>query len=342
MKSQGWGGATQRFFVLNSTTLRYWKSVPSPLSVQASEGMGEGDAQDDRSHHSEQTVHRRSSTTDSGLQLEPCKGQITLTHETIVRRAKTLFGTNTIEIKSKDDTLTICAYAAAEDTAWFSELYNAVEKLKKAHRDATSGSERNFPELTWRSTDPSCVALDVDICDPTTVEDKEREFRANGAKLPSSTGQGVSFGGTYAVLCRVKNGLSTMHSVQIGSHHHIPLRLENSDLDLGVQLSAVRLCGDCLVVSGSHGFVGSGRIPSLEALAGGPAVGDGGDGEGTSTSASSSGSASPSQRIYVRRMVNCFHGEDAHVTCLTIPRVQVTSKTKAKVKSKGRSPSPGQ
>lgn len=317
--------------------------MPVPLGV-ASEGKGKaGGAQDDHSQDDSEQLHRSStSTADSGLQLEPCKGQIALSHETIVRRAKTLFGTNTIEIKSKDDTLTLCAYTATEDVAWFSELFNAVEKLKKAHRDVTAGSERNFPELTWRSKEPSCVALDVDVCDPTTVEDKERDFRTSGAKLPPSSGQAVSFGGTYAVLCRVKNGLSTVHSVQIGPHHHIPLRLENSDLDLGVQLSAVRLCGDCLVVSGSHGFVGSGRIPSLDALAGGSAMGGGGDSGGATSSASSSSSsssASPSQRIYVRRMVNCFHGEDAHVTCLAIPRVQVTSKTKTKVRPKGRSQS---
>jgi hypothetical protein len=230
------------------------------------------------------------------VELEACKGQIALTHETVIRRSKTIFGNSTIEIKSKEDTLTICAYAAPEDVAWFSELFNAVEKLKKVHRDLTAGSERNFPELTWRSPEPSCVALDVDVFDPTTVEDKEREFRAASAKHhPSSSSsssggsgrranQSTPFGGTYAVLCRIKNGLSTVHSVQIGPNHHIPIRPENSDLDVGVQLSAVRLCGDCLIVSGSHGFVGSGRIPLLDApgLAGGEGGGGGGGGDSTS------------------------------------------------------------
>ena len=314
MKSQSWGGPTQRYFILNSTTLRYWKSVPFAIADKATVNTSNSSRLSLISSSS-QTVDNNESPHSIALpmdvDLEPCKGYITLTHDTVIRRSKTLFGTSTIEIKSKDDALTICAYTAAEDAAWFSELFNAVEKLKKAERDKAIGSERNFPEITWRSPEPTCVVLDVDVVDFTSVEDKEREFRALNAPRSniSQTSVVSPFQGTYAVLCQYKNGHSSMHSVQIGPHHHIPVRLENSDIDLGVQLSSVKLCGDCLVVSGSHGFVGSGRIPPLEL----PRV------MTESNSGNSNSADGPAQRIYVRRMVNSFHGDDAHVTCLAVP-----------------------
>jgi hypothetical protein len=61
-----------------------------------------------------------------------------LTPNTVLKRAKTLFGSSIIEIKSEYDTLTVCAYNAAEDTAWYSELYHALERVKKIYRDECS------------------------------------------------------------------------------------------------------------------------------------------------------------------------------------------------------------
>jgi hypothetical protein len=332
MKSQGIGGATQRYFVLNSHSIRYWKSVPVPVMEEGRSSDCGTSASAAVSNDSENdgTSDFLQGGASMAVELEPCKGQFSLTHETVIRRSKTLFGNNTIELKSQNDMLTICAYTSAEDEAWFSELFNAVVKLKKAHRDKLEGSERNFPELTWRSPEPACVALGVDVFDPAAIDEHERVFRARGAKqargeMPGDT---TPFSGTYAVLCRIKNGPSTIHSVQIGPNHHIPIRLENSDLDAGVQLSTVRLCGDCLIVSGSHGFVGSGRIPSLQAPAHSEVAGSASR-SASGDDKSSNAAANPSQRIYVRRMVNCFHGEDAHVTSLAIPRVLVVPRSKS-------------
>lgn len=333
MKSQGMGGSTQRYFMLTSHSLRYWKGVParkdSETTADGSGGRGRGSLGGEMDSEAD-NGHCNDCEDCTEVELEPCKGQMPLSHLTTLRRAKTLFGHSTIEIKSNKDVLTVCAASAAEDVVWFNEISSAVEKLKKAHNDLTAGSERRFPELTWRSPEPSCVAVDVDVVDQCTAEDKEREFRAAGSLAMANNTSGSSCssgvcGGkksslSYAVLCCVKTSLSTFHSVQLGPHHHVSLRLENSDLDAGVQLSAVRLCGDCLVVSGSQGFVGSGRIPSLA-----EAGEESGGGGMSSTTSSASGSSVPPQpqRIYVRRMVNCFHGEDAKVTCLAVPRPSV-------------------
>jgi len=336
MKSQGLGGATQRYFVLSSHSLRYWKTVPHAAVTQgrseSRDGVTSANATAD-DENDDSSSHMQGAAT-TAAELEPPKGQFTLTHETVIKRSKTLFGNSTIELKSTDDVLTICAYSSAEDTAWYSELFNAIEKLKKAHREKLDGSERNFPELTWRSPEPSCVAVNVDVFDPTIVEDQERSFRSNSAQETGDAkdSSGTAFGGTYAVLCRIKNGLSTVHSVQIGPNRHVPLRLENSDLDMGVQLTTVRLCGDCLIVSGSHGFVGSGRIPPSNGPAEGAAYLDNISPSRGVGDSSSNTSTNPVQRIYVRRMVNCFHGEDAHVTSLAVPRILVISKSNSKSK----------
>lgn len=61
----------------------------------------------------------------------------------------------------------------------------------------------------------------------------------------------------------------------------------------------MKLCGDCLVLSGTNGFIGAGRIPHL---------------------ADTSTGHSDSRRIYVRRLLNSFHGEDAIVNVLATPK----------------------
>jgi hypothetical protein len=129
----------------------------------------------------------------------------------------------------------------------------------------------------------------------------------------------------YVVLCRVNTGLSSLHSVQIGSYDHIPLRLENNDLDIGVKLLSVKLCGDCLIVSGSNGFVGSGRISQFNYSDGGGGGGGGHPvGGGTaSSSASLSGPSFETKRIYIRRFLNNFHGEDSVIQCLATPRYHI-------------------
>ena len=62
----------------------------------------------------------------------------------------------------------------------------------------------------------------------------------------------------------------------------------------------VKLCGDCIVLSGTNGFIGTGRIPHL-ADAGAQVE-------------------SQSRRIYVRRLLHSFHGDDAIVNVLATPR----------------------
>jgi hypothetical protein len=63
------------------------------------------------------------------------KGRMMLTPMTIIRRGKTLFGSSIIEIKSEYDTLTLCAYSAVDDSAWYSELFHALERVKQTTRD---------------------------------------------------------------------------------------------------------------------------------------------------------------------------------------------------------------
>ena len=62
----------------------------------------------------------------------------------------------------------------------------------------------------------------------------------------------------------------------------------------------MKLCGDCIVLSGTNGFIGAGRIPHLPD--------------------SGTGAPSESRRIYVRRLLNSFHGDDAVVRILATPR----------------------
>jgi chitinase len=69
------------------------------------------------------------------------KGGITLTPNTIIKRSKTLFGSSIIEIKSEYDSITLCAYNSGDDSAWFSELYHALERVKKVYRDENSNGQ---------------------------------------------------------------------------------------------------------------------------------------------------------------------------------------------------------
>lgn len=66
-----------------------------------------------------------------------------------------------------------------------------------------------------------------------------------------------------------------------------------------MKLLIVKLCGDCLILSGTNGFIGSGKIPHLSEMA--------------------SGSQLESRRVYVRRMPNSFHSDDAVVNVLATP-----------------------
>lgn len=73
------------------------------------------------------------------------KGGITLTPNTIIKRSKTLFGSSIIDIKSEYDAITLCAYNSADDSAWFSELYHALERVKKVYRDENSNGHAFLP-----------------------------------------------------------------------------------------------------------------------------------------------------------------------------------------------------
>jgi hypothetical protein len=75
------------------------------------------------------------------------KGGISLTPNTIIKRSKTLFGSSIIEIKSEYDSITLCAYNSADDSAWFSELYHALERVKKIYRDENSNGNSWNPNL---------------------------------------------------------------------------------------------------------------------------------------------------------------------------------------------------
>mmetsp|Transcript_364 Transcript_364/g.664 ORF Transcript_364/g.664 Transcript_364/m.664 type:complete len:1589 (-) Transcript_364:162-4928(-) len=296
MRSQSAGSYTHRYFILEDNELKYWKAAPS--SAESS------------------SRRTRDNTSAAPNTQDPPKGSMVLTHNTTLRRSKTLFGSNTIEIKSELDSLTICAYNAVEDTAWYSELYHAIERVKKFHREACS-NERPFPEVIWRQSDPSCVAVDADVIDATSSEEYF-DFRYSNPDPQSKRSQisTIDEGGRgvddttapplqYAVLCRVHTGLSSLHSVQIGQTEHAPIRLENNDLDLGVKLMAIKVCGNCLVVSGSNGFVGAGKIPQLSDL---------------SPNSSSTTPAMEPRRIYVRRLVNSYHSDDTIVGILVTPR----------------------
>ena len=188
---------------------------------------------------------------------DPPKGGMILTPNTVLKKAKTLFGSNIIEIKSEYDTLTICAYTSVEDTAWYSELYHALERVKKTHRDECSNgmlaallflcclycrclmvetkyfsTDMPFPEVVWRQQDPSCVAVSSDIIDMSSFE--ESYYRCD--ELSTARAADVSKRGSpsmlYAVLCRVHTGLSSLHSVQIGPFEHSSIRLEVLSLSL--------------------------------------------------------------------------------------------------------------
>lgn len=187
--------------------------------------------------------------------------------------------------------------------------------------------ERPFPEIVWRQQDPLCVAIDADVIDTSSCEDYYR-YRTSMISPPltitpemyrKNLGQtNLSIHSTdsptlfvennlnYVVLCRVNTGLSSLHSVQIGSYEHVPLRLENNDLDIGVKLLSVKLCGDCLIVSGSNGFVGSGRISQF-----------------TGDSTTSTPQQTEAKRIYIRRFLNNFHGDDSVIQCLATPRYHI-------------------
>ena len=179
-----------------------------------------------------------------------------LTPNTVLKKAKTLFGTNIIEIKSEYDTLTICAYTSVEDTAWYSELYHALERVKKTHRDECSNGkfvlwlllllcledcgvkmwlflsvDMPFPEVVWRQQDPSCVAISSDIIDLSSFDESyhrcdDLSTAAAGRRVTKEPT--ASSGLQYAVLCRVHTGLSSLHSVQIGPFEHLSIRLEVS------------------------------------------------------------------------------------------------------------------
>jgi hypothetical protein len=294
----------------------------------------------------------RASISSTAPQIAPTeahpKGGITLTPNTVIKRSKTLFGSSIIEIKSEYDSITLCAYNSVDDSAWFSELYHALERVKKVYRDENSNGlsspclslsllirsfspEQPFPEIVWRQQDPLCVAIDADVIDTSSCDDYYR-YRTSMISPPltitpemyrKNTPQpNLSIHSTdssplivmennldYVVLCRVNTGLSSLHSVQIGSSEHVPLRLENNDLDIGVKLLSVKLCGDCLIVSGSNGFVGSGRISQFCS-----------ETHRHPSTPAASPTSLDTKRIYIRRFLNNFHGDDSVIQCLATPR----------------------
>jgi hypothetical protein len=199
-----------------------------------------------------------------------------------------------------------------------------------------SCAEQPFPEIVWRQQDPLCVAIDADVIDTSSCDDYYRYrtsmisppltitpemYRSKNTSTPQTNLSIHSSDSSplitmesnldYVVLCRVNTGLSSLHSVQIGSYEHVPLRLENNDLDIGVKLLSVKLCGDCLIVSGSNGFVGSGRISQF--------CSEFHHHPSTPTSNTTS-STLDTKRIYIRRFLNNFHGEDSVIQCLATPR----------------------
>jgi hypothetical protein len=96
------------------------------------------------------------STPHSPLPEVNPKGGISLTPNTVIKRSKTLFGSSIIEIKSEYDSITLCAYNSVDDSAWFSELYHALERVKKIYRDENSNGTRHLPDplsLTLSLTD---------------------------------------------------------------------------------------------------------------------------------------------------------------------------------------------